>query len=51
MAVKLEDVHLYREGRLILKKGNWQIDKGDHWVFLQVFQYKLSENFQKTDIT
>ncbi len=32
MVVKLEDVHLYREGRLILENVNWQIDTGDHWV-------------------
>jgi iron complex transport system ATP-binding protein len=32
MVVKLEDVHLRREGKLILENVNWQIDKGDHWV-------------------
>jgi iron complex transport system ATP-binding protein len=32
MVVKLEDVHLYREGKSILENVNWQIEKGDHWV-------------------
>jgi iron complex transport system ATP-binding protein len=32
MVVKLEDVNLRREGRLILENVNWQIDKQDHWV-------------------
>lgn len=32
MVVKLEDVNLRREGRLILENVNWQIEKQDHWV-------------------
>jgi iron complex transport system ATP-binding protein len=32
MVVRLEDVHLRREGKLILENVNWQIEQGDHWV-------------------
>jgi iron complex transport system ATP-binding protein len=32
MVVKLEGVHVSREGKFILENINWQIEKGDHWI-------------------